>query len=264
MGPGFRRDSEGMVRNPGFIRDRREIHLDIRVHVAPDYSSSAGRRGADGRRRSCAGARRRRVGQCNGRFLSAAARRDCAGVREPPPRQRDLCCSRGHRSAGARMVGSRPDRNHGRVDPVLGRNRRRRLCRCRPCDDAQFRRAHRDRSGIARRRRRVRPRARAGAAPDHRHLRRRHGQFRTASGCGARPDCRGGDFDQRARDPHRGALARGVLPQQRYRRPRRFCPRRSGFPQLRRRDAPQTRAGGSPCRVCPTLRCSRSGSARSR
>jgi len=221
MGPGLRRDSN---------RNRREVHLDMGVHLAPDNSSCAGQICARGLRRARPSARRRRVGQCDGRFLSAAARRHCACVREPPARRRDLGYSGGHRSPGSPMVGSRPHRGHGPVDAARGHRERRRLCRYRPCDEAEFRRADRDRSGIARRRCRVRPYARAGDAPDHRHLRRWDGQFRAASGRGAQPHRRGGDHDQRARYPHRGAVAGGVLPQQRNWRPRRLCRRRAGFP----------------------------------
>ena len=52
-------------------------------------------------------------------------------------------------------------------------------------------RADRDRFGNAGRRRRIRPHARAGRAPGHRHLGRRHGEFRRAADRGARRARRG-------------------------------------------------------------------------
>jgi hypothetical protein len=188
------------------------------------------------------------------------------------------------------MVGPRQDQDHRGLDrgyrPAECGRFRRGIAR----DGAQFERAHRDRPGARRCRGTVRPSAGAGGAAGDRHFGRWDGRFRPGPGRGARPDRGGGDHDQRARDPDRGALARRLLSPQRDRRPGRLCPRRPGFQQLRRGDAQKTGAGG--CRrrgrfarhprteggeapltpsPLPTggerekrLRCNRCGSARSR
>ena len=95
--------------------------------------------GASRRRRPRAGARGRRFGERDGGFLCAAARRHCARLREPAPRRCDLGRSRRHRGAGARMVRSRPDRGHRRVDAGRGRDSAAAFAARRPRDQAQFR-----------------------------------------------------------------------------------------------------------------------------
>ena len=231
--------------------------------MAPDYSSSAGRIGAGGRRRSCAGARGRCVGERDGGFLSAAAQRHCACLREPPPRRCDLGVPGGIEALV--LEWSDPDR----IAVTVG------WTRVADADSAAafaaaVRATKRSSEGLTA----IGPALLAAAAafdhmpePAARRIIDISGDgmanFGLPPSGGARPSRRGGDLDQRARDPHRGAVARGVLPQQRHRRPRRLCRRRAGFPQLRRRDAAQTRAGDRR-RCTQRLRCSKSGSARSR
>ena len=169
------------------------------------------------------------------------------------------------------MVGPRPDQDHRRVAAGRRRRYRRRLCRRGPQHQAKLERSHRHRARAAGRRCWVRQLAGAGGPADHRYFRRRNGQFRLAADGGARPDSRGRDLDQRSCDPDRGAVARRLLSQQRDRRSRGLCSRRTEFRQLRRCNTEETGARGGRLGAGhlepqseQQLRCNKSASARSR
>ncbi len=141
------------------------------------------------------------------------------------------------------MVGPRQDQGYRRLD----RGYRQAECGCfrrgGAGHRAQFERPDRDRRGARRRCGPVRPFTGARGAARDRYFRRRNDRFRRASGRGARPYHGGRDFDQRARDSDRGALARRLLSPQCNRRAGCLCPCRARFSQLRRGDAAKAGAG---------------------